>query len=102
MPPTSFEWDDVKAACNEAKHGVSFAEAIAVFGDPWRVVETDARHPYGETRLQTVGRMENRIVFVCYTLRDGVVRVISARLASRRERRIYFEKLGGLAWQSFE
>ncbi|MGJ3262094.1 MAG: BrnT family toxin [Salinarimonas sp.] len=68
-PPLRFEWDDAKAASNEAKHGVSFKQATLVFLDPTRVNRRDGRRDYGEIRLVTIGRGGNALLFVCYTAR---------------------------------
>jgi uncharacterized protein len=69
-----FEWDDVKAASNLAKHEVDFDDALRVFLDPRRLVAEDERRDYGERRLRVLG---------------GVCRLISARKANARERRRY-------------
>ncbi len=85
-----FEWDAQKAERNFAKHGIEFGEAVRVFGDPNRVDEEDERGDYGETRTNTTGRMDEAlIVCVTHTDRAGVTRLISARPASRKERRKY-------------
>lgn len=82
-----FEWDDAKAASNEAKHGVSFDDAVQVFDDPGRVEKPDDRRPYGEERLITFGAVDGVAMCVVYTARGKVRRIISARAASRSERR---------------
>jgi hypothetical protein len=85
-----FEWDDVKARLNLRKHGIDFENAASVFDDPHRVTEQD-RVVDGEARWQTIGVMHReRIVLVAHLTRDEsgdeVVRIISARKATRRER----------------
>ncbi|WP_372425565.1 BrnT family toxin [Salinarimonas chemoclinalis] len=93
----------MKAASNEAKHCVAFEEASLVFLDPSRVTWRDGRHHYGELRLRTVGRCGNALLFVCYTIRGGCNRLISARLANRGERRLYEDGPGGgRTWRSSE
>ncbi|MGP9822630.1 BrnT family toxin [Salinarimonas sp. NSM] len=85
--PDGFEWDDAKAASNEAKHGVSFDDAIEVFDDPARIEKPDDRKRYGEERLITFGVVDGVPLCVVYTVRGNVRRIISARAASRSERR---------------
>jgi len=85
-----FEWDAVKAAANLDKHGVSFAEAMTVFGDPLEVTIPDPDHSIEEFRFVSVGRSEaDRVLVVAYTEREGRVRLISARAAAPTERRKY-------------
>lgn len=83
-----FEWDPAKAASNLAKHGIDFAEAAQVLGDPDRRERIDPRSR-GEPRFQAIGIASGRILFVSYTLRGAVYRIISVRRASRREREAY-------------
>ena len=84
-----FEWDPDKADSNFTKHGVDFADAVAVFDDP-RVLSVVDPRSSGERRCQAVGTVEGRALFVVYTMRGtGVCRIISARRASRRERTAY-------------
>ena len=87
----SFEWDPRKAADNEKKHGVGFKEATTVFGDPLAWFQSDVGHSVDEDRLRLLGRSsENRLLAVLFTDRgDELVRIISARLATSRERRKY-------------
>jgi uncharacterized DUF497 family protein len=86
----TFEWDADKAAKNLAKHGVSFPEAALVFDDPRRLTVTDSRHT-SEHRENTIGRIAGLlIVTVTHTDRAGVTRIISARTASRQERKHYY------------
>lgn len=89
----SFEWDPRKAASNEKKHGVGFNEATTVFGDPLAWFQPDAEHSVTEDRRRLLGRSsENRLLAVLFTDRgDELVRIISARLATPRERRKYEE-----------
>jgi len=85
-----FEWDAVKAASNLDKHGVSFAEAITVFGDPLEMTIPDPDHSLEEFRFVSMGHSATgRVLVVAYTEREGRVRVISARAATPTERRRY-------------
>ena len=82
-----FEWDRVKAQRNLRKHGVSFDEAITVFYDPLSVTFDDPDHSVGEPRFITIGySARDRLLLVAHTKRGAVVRIISARRATARER----------------
>jgi uncharacterized DUF497 family protein len=84
----TFQWDPRKAKTNRSKHNVAFADATGVFEDP-RAVTIDDPHP-GEERYVTVGLdVLGRVVVVCWTPRDGEVRLISARPATKAERADY-------------
>ena len=88
-----YEWDDAKAASNRAKHGISFEEALTVFGDPLAAIFDDEYHSIGERREIIIGHAsDGQLVLVCFVERAGVVRIISARPATRRERSDYEEK----------
>lgn len=85
-----FEWDVAKATSNLAKHGVSFPEAMGVFGDPLEVTISDPVHSRGESRFLSIGISKaGRLLVVAYTERQGRIRVISAREATPKERRHY-------------
>lgn len=85
-----FEWDAEKAAANLAKHGVPFDEASTVFGDPLAGTVLDPRHSTEELRFVTIGlSTTHRLLVVAHSDRDDRVRIISARRATRRERREY-------------
>jgi uncharacterized protein len=85
-----FEWDPRKAAHNVSKHGVSFEEARTVFDDDRFLVYSDPDHSQEEERLLIIGKsIQGRLLFVAYTDRAESVRLISAREATRRERRDY-------------
>lgn len=85
-----FEWDPVKAQSNSDKHGVSFTEAMTVFGDPLEMTIPDPDHAEGETRFLSLGQSErSRLLVVSYTEREGRIRLISAREAEPRERKAY-------------
>ena len=88
-----FSWDPEKARKNLAKHGVEFADAIAVFKDERAITMPDIITAVDEQRFLTTGRSAlGRIVVVAYTWRGEKIRVFSARRASRIERRRYFEE----------
>ena len=85
-----FEWDPVKASANESKHGVTFEEAMTVFGDPLELTISDPDHSMEEFRFVSIGLSgAGRLLIVSYTERDGVIRLISTRLAQARERKQY-------------
>ena len=86
-----FEWDEEKAAANVAKHGIRFDYAARVFLDPHRIEMPDDREEYGEVRYKTIGMVDNRVLVVVYTIRNGNIRLISARRAERYEQRQYHE-----------
>lgn len=87
-----FEWDPEKAATNLARHGVSFEEAATVFGNPLAVTFFDPDHSRDEDRFLTFGESENnRLLAVTHTDREESLRIISAREATRRERKQYDE-----------
>lgn len=84
-----FEWDETKAEINRKKHGVSFETAAKVFLDEDRIEICDEVHSLEEARFITIGRAGD-ILFVVYTVRTPRIRLISARLATPRERRLYY------------
>ena len=88
----SFEWDVDKASLNESKHGVSFIEAHSAFFDVDAKLIADPDHSSEEDRFVLLGiSFEPRIILVCHCYRgDGeVVRIISARIATREESKCY-------------
>ncbi len=83
-----FEWDTDKAARNLSKHGVSFDEAATVFGDPLAITYDDPDHSDVEERYLTFGHSSHgQLLVVSHTDRDERTRIISARKASRKERK---------------
>jgi uncharacterized DUF497 family protein len=89
-----FEWDARKAAANASKHGVTFEEAATIFDDPQGLEGPDPQHSASEERFGRIGRsVTGRVLAVGYALRRvGDVqsfRIITARQASRKERRAY-------------
>jgi uncharacterized DUF497 family protein len=88
--PLRFDWDAPKAAANRAKHKVSFEEASTVFGDPLGRITDDPRHSEDEERFVLLGQSERRrVLVVMFTERGEALHLISARKATRRERREY-------------
>lgn len=86
-------WDPAKAAENFKKHRVSFEEARQIFNDPLRATEDDEEHSGDEDRVRSFGATAaGKVLFVCYTLKENEVRLISARLATRSERRSYMDE----------
>ena len=85
-----FEWDTGKSASNVTKHGVTFPEAMTVFGDPLELAIADPHHAEGESRFLSMGlSATGRLLVVAYTEREGRTRIINAREATPRERRQY-------------
>ena len=87
-----FSWDPKKAAANLKKHGVSFEEASTVFHDTLSVTGSDPDHSGQERRFVTFGNSsQDRLLVVAHTDEGETIRMISARLVTRQERRIYEE-----------
>lgn len=85
-----FEWDDLKAASNKRKHGVSFTEAMTVFGDPLSLTAFGPDHSAEEDRFITIGNAAmGRLIVVSHTDRGSQIRIISARAATKTERKEY-------------
>lgn len=84
-----FEWDEQKAQSNEAKHAVSFPFITRAFDDDNRLTVIDNRRDYGEVRYITLARIEQRVYVLVYTMRDTVIRLISARKANSKEVKRY-------------
>lgn len=87
-----FEWDSDKAEANLDKHGVSFQEASTIFGDDLSLTDRDPAHSMNEHRFVTFGMSSaNRLIAVAHTERGDKIRIISARPATRTERKFYEE-----------
>jgi uncharacterized protein len=95
MTEIRFEWDPAKAESNERKHGVSFEEAKTVFWDEQGLLVEDSDDPSGEGRFVLLGLSRSlRLLVVVHTLRRGdVIRIISARKATRHEANQYQSRL---------
>ena len=83
-----FEWDEEKAEKNFQKHGVTFKTAAKVFLDEKRIEIYDFIHSINENRYITIG-LAGKVLFVVYTERKPKIRLISARVATVEERRLY-------------
>ena len=91
MMNLKFEWDKSKAKNNDAKHGVRFEWAKKVFKDPFAIEFIDDRQNYGEDRFVIIGMIEGHIFYVAYTERNDIIRIISARRATKHEQEAYFK-----------
>lgn len=92
MADLRFEWDPAKAAANLRKHGVSFEEAETAFSDEHALLQDDPDHSTDEERFVLIGlsaALRTVVVCHCYRERADVIRLISARKATRTERRTY-------------
>ena len=88
-----FAWDSTKAADNLKKHGVDFREAATVFEDSLSTTFPDTDHSTGERRFLILGMSaRGRILVVAHTEANETLRIISARTATRRERKFYEEE----------
>jgi hypothetical protein len=83
-----FEWDEEKAKKNKQNYGISFELAKLVFNDEKRIEFFDDENSLNEDRYDVIGKVSD-IVFVVYTERNNKIQIISARLATRMERRMY-------------
>jgi len=86
-----FKWDDAKSVRNLSERGFGFDYAARIFLGP-TLEKEDARRDYGEVRMQAIGQVGDDVLFVVYTDRGSARHIISARLASRKERK---------SWRSF-
>lgn len=93
MEVLEFEWDEEKNEINKRKHGIDFNTALHVFDDEDRIEIYDIEHSVEEDRYNTIGCVHD-ILFVVYTERKDKIRIISARLASASERRLYYDYNG--------
>ena len=88
-----FEWNENKASTNLEKYAISFEEATTVFGDEGSISISDPLHSLSEDRFIIIGYSSNhRLVVVVHTERGNNIRIISARLATKRERTFYESK----------
>ncbi len=84
-----FEWDETKNTLNKKKHHISFETAIHVFDDPMYVEMYDFEHSVLEDRYIAIGKVGD-VLFVVFTERKDTLRIISARIATEVERRLYY------------
>jgi uncharacterized protein len=88
-----FEWDEDKADANLKKHNISFEEAKTVFADPFAITIDDPEHSVDECRFIDIGTIvRGKIIVVSYVEREGKIRLISCRIATNHERKIYEER----------
>lgn len=87
-----FDCDNEKDESNFLKHGIRFSQALTLFADPYLMFTEDSKHSGHEEREWAIGEIEDgSIIVVVFTLRNGLIRIISARKATKRERRKYEE-----------
>ena len=86
-----FEWDEEKNDINKLKHHISFETAAYVFDDPNYIEMYDFEHSIDEDRYIAIGCVKD-VLFVVFTERKDAVRLISARLATEPERRLYYDQ----------
>jgi len=88
----TFEWDEAKNKVNIQKHGIDFEDVKSVFNHPM-LKRLDTRENYGEDRFIALGMMYENVVVVVYVERRENLRIISARKATKQERRIYEQEI---------
>lgn len=86
-----FQWDEEKNQLNKAKHKISFETAAYVFMDPRCIELYDSKHSGEEDRFIAIGKV-GEVLFVVFTERKDSIRLISARLATSTERRLYYDQ----------
>lgn len=93
MENIRFEWDEEKNAKNIGKHGISFEEAEEVFDDINAIIFDDPDHSFGEERFLIIGAIDKGVCIVshCYREENNVIRIISARKATKNEQKFYFK-----------
>ncbi len=84
-----FEWVENKNKSNQEKHDIDFKDAKEVFKDENSIVSQDLRKDYGEIRWKIIGKIYGIIITVIYAIREKAIRIISARIASKKERSEY-------------
>ncbi len=87
------EWDDEKNRSNVIKHGVSFETAALVFADEHYIELYDEDHSQDEDRYIAIGVVD-QVLYVVHTIRGEVIRLISARVATKEEKRLYYDSIG--------
>jgi putative transcriptional regulator len=102
MEDKDFAWDDDKAARNWRDHASSFEMAREAFRDPFAIEWEDTAQGRNEERHSLIGMVENRLLFVGYTIWDGKIRIITARKAEPYERRRRMKKTDKHDWSRFD
>ena len=90
-PHVRYEWDEAKRRSNLWRHGIDFAEVVEFARNPVTVV--DDRYDYGERRFSTLALFRGRVVSIAHTETEYVIRLISARWASKNEEITYFKEI---------
>lgn len=90
----AFEWDKGNISKSYQKHGITPNEAEEVFLDKDILILEDIKHSQREKRMMAIGKIaKRRILFLAFTVRKGIVRIISARIANKKERRLYGQNI---------
>lgn len=90
---TGFEWDEGNIDKSYQKHGITPDEAEQVFVDKEIFLLEDVKHSQAEDRMTAIGKaLNDKILFVAFTIRRDKIRIISARIANKKERRVYEQK----------
>jgi len=95
MKKLIFEWDDTKDETNQTNHGVAFEEAQTVFFDEKAIQFDDPDHSIDEERFLLLGfsqRLKVLVVCHCYRSDESIIRIISARRATKKEQKVYFRR----------
>ncbi|MFM2064251.1 MAG: hypothetical protein RLZZ507_3922 [Cyanobacteriota bacterium] len=87
-----FEWDENKRLNNIRKHGIDFVDAVIIFENDNVIIEDD-RFNYNEQRFIALGLLQGWVIVIVYTEREDIIRIISARKATKYEQRTYFEQI---------
>ena len=91
MQELKFEWDEEKNTINKQKHQISFETASRVFYDKQCIEMYDFEHSIDEERYIAIGKV-GEVLFVVFTERRETIRLISARLATEKERSLYYDQ----------
>jgi uncharacterized DUF497 family protein len=95
MKKLVFEWDDTKNESNQTKHGVAFEDAQTVFFDEGAIQFDDPDHSTDEERFLLLGfsqRLKVLVVCHCYRSNESIIRIISARRATKKEQKVYIRR----------
>ena len=87
-----FDWDEAKRRFNIRKHGIDFLDVAKVFDGDILTIEDD-RYEYGENRFITLGIIRDHVIVIAHTETETLIRIISARKATRNEEKLYFEQI---------
>jgi uncharacterized DUF497 family protein len=95
MPPIVFEWEEGNIYQSVTKHGITNLEAESVISDLKKMIGYDHKHSGDELRFDCIGiGLNNRILRITFVIRSGKIRIISARNASEKEKRLYKGQTG--------